>query len=349
MKIDMDRLKAEIAAGMVNCQKHSRLPLTIYKYSQQCVFSGGWNDITLRCRGVVLDDEGNIAVNGFEKFFNHSEGMGQQGFEARKNMPYVVTEKMDGSLIQVAIWNGEFIVTSSGSFDSEQSMKAAYYLEKFGYDHFITEGNTYLFEIIYPENRIVLDYGPKESMTLLAIRNTESGKELLLDQRFECVKSVDMTIEQILEELDRKDYINKEGFIVRFEDGHRVKMKYAEYMRLHKIVAGVNEKFVWEALRDGIDLESALKGVPDELNAFVKSTSHKFQCDFDTIFLEAMDAVKEIGKLESRKEQAAYVMKNHKPISAVVFAALDKKEIKPPIWKLIKPEAVTVSFGKGES
>ena len=350
MIVNMEKLKEKIDAGLVNFQKHSILPLNIYKYSQQCVFTGAWDEITLRCRGVVLDDEGNIVVNGFEKFFNHNEMAGLVEFEKRRDsMPYTVTEKMDGSLIQVALWNGELIVTSSGSFDSEQARKARHMIEAKGMK--FEEGKTYLFEIIYPENRIVLDYGDKESLVLLAIMDTETGKEAVFDSGscpLECVKEVHIGIPLILDELKRADYINKEGYIIRFEDGHRVKMKYAEYMRLHKIVAGVNEKFVWEALRDGVDLEQSLKGVPDELYDFVQKNTRALKTQFENFLARGVLAKNAIDPTATRKEQAAYVMQNYKDISALVFQLLDGKPTTPTIWKMLKPEKITVSFGKGE-
>ncbi len=334
--VDLTKLQEMVDAGMVRGQRHETLPLTIYKYTQQAVYSGTWNEITLRCRGVVLDDEGNIVVNGFTKFFNHSEPMGSAVYAARKGMPYEVTEKLDGSLIQAALWNGNPIVTSSGSFTSPQAAEGRKWISP----ALLKEGLTYLFEIIYPGNRIVLDYGQRDTLVLLALRDTATGEEvdLELDSNFEHVKAVRLTLEEIEQDLARADFIDKEGYVVRYADGARVKMKYAEYMRLHKIVAGVNEKFVWEALRDGVDLEASLKGVPDELFNFVQTTAFDLRKQYRELEARADDAHFEAKHFQTRKEQAAHLMAKHKEISVLVFCLLDGKPVAPKIWKLLEPE-----------
>jgi len=349
MRIDLNELNIEIEAGNVRRQIHPSLPLAIYKYSQQCVFSRHWNDITLLCRGIVLDEVGNVVVNSFSKFFNHSEQDGQSIYESGKSQNYVVTEKLDGSLIQVAKYNGQLVVTSSGSFTSPQAMKATELINASeDYINLFEDNKTYLFELIYPENRIVINYGDKVSLTLLAIRNTETGDEFPLDVNVNSVKTVNMTLDEIESDLNKSEFINKEGYIVRFSDGSRVKMKYDEYMRLHKIVSGVNEKYIWEALRDGVDLEASLIGIPDELFDFVKKTIVALKSEFSKKELLARGIYEDIKRLPSRKEQAMCLIKNHKELSALVFCMLDGSDYSSKIWKIIEPETST-RFGMGES
>lgn len=356
MKLDLTKINAEIEAGNVNKQVHPTLPLAIYKYSQQCVFSRAWNETTLLCRGIVLDDLGNVVINSFPKFFNHAEPDGAVEYEKRKaaDMDYTVTEKMDGSLIQVTKWKGQIVVSSSGSFTSPQALKATGMIEiliRPYVDEVIEEGYTYLFELIYPENRIVINYGDKVSLVLLAVRETATGNELdprLWHSAFEHVKTVDMNLSAIENELSCADFINKEGYIVKFADGYRVKMKYDEYCRLHKIVSGVNEKFIWEALKDGQDLETSLAGIPDELFQFVKDTIHKLKMDFD-YWERIAKAMYELAKVyPTRKEQAAFLLKDHKDVAPVVFCMLDGKKYDDKLWKKVEPETVT-RFGMGEA
>ncbi len=338
--MDLGKLQAAVEAGLVRGQRHETLPLTIFKYTQQAVFTGTWDEITLRCRGVVVNDEGNIVVNGFTKFFNHSEPMGAVVYESHKGQAYEVTEKLDGSLIQAALWNGNLIVTSSGSFTSPQAAEGRKWISP----ALLKEGLTYLFEIIYPGNRIVLDYGDRNTLVLLAVRDTATGHELPYDgSDFETVKVLSMTLEAIEQELPRADYINKEGYIVRWEDGARVKMKYAEYMRLHKIVSGVNEKFVWEALRDGVDLETSLKGVPDELFQFVQRTSDTLKADYYKLQATAIEVFERAKKLPNRKEQAFFIMAGYSACAAIVFCMLDGKSHTEKIWKMIEPQKSTPS------
>jgi len=364
MKIDLIKLNEEIALGNVNKQVHPSLPIFIYKYSQQCVFSRTWNETTLLCRGLVLDEQGNIVINCMPKFFNHSESDGIQGYENRKNsdMSYVITDKMDGSLIQATKRNDKLIVTSSGSFTSPQAMKAYDWLTMDGTEifPFIKEGFTYIFEIIYPQNRIVLNYGDKESLTLLAIRDTDTGhessvagaeftKEVMEKWKIETLKPVDKTLEEIELEAKQDTFINKEGYVVHFADGYRVKVKFDEYMRLHKIVSGINEKYIWECLRDGVDIETQLVNVPDELFEFVKKAKAKFQSEFKKIEYMAVSLNQSVSVFNSRKEQAAWLLKHYKTEAPIVFCMLDGKNYSSKIWNMIEPEFKPGLMGMGES
>lgn len=353
MKINVTELNAEIEAGNVNKQVHPTLPLGIYKYSQQCVYSQHWNETTLRCRGVVLDDTGEIVINGFPKFFNHNQAEAKEEFAKRRasGMTYRITDKLDGSLIQVAWYQGNLVIASSGSFTSPQALKAAEIIGAHPALHSMFEnGKSYLFELIYPENRIVLNYGTQVSLTLLAIRDTETGKEypLYVDKSIDKVTSLATTIEVVEAEMSRAEFINKEGYIIRFEDGFRVKMKYDEYCRLHKIVSGVNERYVWEALRDGQDLEVSLAGIPDELFDFVKDTIKQLKLEYHALETEAQFIYLAVLKeFTNRKEQAAWIIANHKDLSALVFSMLDNKDYSKKIWNQIEPKTIT-RFGFGQ-
>lgn len=354
MRLDLNAINEEIALGNVNRQVHPRLPLAIYKYSQQCVFARNWNETTLLCRGIVLDDAGEVVINSFPKFFNYNEGNGLEAYTERKNsgMPYEVTDKMDGSLIQVARYKGQVVISSSGSFTSPQAMKAVSLLA--GKEEWIDEIHSYLFEIIYPDNRIVLNYGDKVSLTLLAIRHTETGVEFPLDLHkgeFETVQIVDhfVSLLEIENELKKANFINKEGYIVKFADGYRVKMKYDEYMRLHKIVSGVNEKYVWECLRDGVDIENTLVNIPDELFQFVKDAKAKFQAEFDALDKVVKLIHQTINKNVTRKEQAEYILRHHKEYAKIIFSMLDGRDYSKIIWNSLEPEFKPGLMGMGQS
>lgn len=353
MKIDLTKLQTEIDNGNVNVQKHPTLPLSIYKYSQQAVFTRAWNEITMICRGLVLDDSGEVVINCFPKFFNHSEADGLQGYTMRKQagMPYTITDKMDGSLIQIARYKGQIVITSSGSFTSPQALKAAELIK--GREDWIDDTHSYIFELIYPENRIVLDYGNLVSLTLLAIRHTDTGIESPLSihiGEFDLVQTVDRfdNLDVIEYELKKVDFINKEGYIVKFDDGFRVKMKYDEYCRLHKIVSGVNEKWVWECLRDGKDPLADLTNVPDELFDFVKKAKADLQTKYAFIEKAAKAIFVTVYPLQTRKEQAAWLMKNYKHMADLVFCLLDKKDYSDKIWKRIEPEFKQGLMGMGQ-
>jgi len=349
----MKALEAEIEAGNVNKQVHPTLPLAIYKYSKVCVFTSHWNEITLRCRGVVLDETGEIIINGFPKFFNHNQAECASEYAKRKesSMAYEVTDKMDGSLIQVARYRGQVVVASSGSFTSPQALKATELLTSRFNE--IMEHYSYLFELIYPENRIVLNYGDMTSLVLLAIRETETGFEIDRGLHPSILNKVAVvngrTLEEIEKDLKRDAFINKEGFIIKFSDGFRVKLKYDEYCRLHKIVSGVNEKYVWECLRDNVDIETQLVNVPDELYQFVRDAKAKFQAEYDGLDNAAKLIFYTINKEATRKEQAEFILRHYKEYAKILFMMLDGRDYSKLIWNAIEPEFKPGIMGMGEA
>ena len=340
MKIDLTKLEEQIALGNVNAQTHPRFPeLRILKYSKQAVYTQAWNEITLLCRGLAIDAEGNVVVNCMPKFGNHNDMIGMPVIERNKNLPYTISVKEDGSLIQIVKWNSHLLITSSGSMDSPQvHMAARMLLNKYPHYQF-KDGLTYILELIEPSNRIVLDYGDRESLVLLAIRNTETGEELPLDPSFECTETVNMSMEEVLKELPRPDYCNKEGWVLKWSNGERVKFKLAKYCLLHQVISGVSSKWIWECLKDRIDYRNSLIDVPDELMDWCDNERIKYQQSFSEVLLHVKTLCGEIKKAtEVRKEQAEIVFKNHKPYAKFIFGLLDGKDISNIVWKSLEPK-----------
>ena len=122
---ELYRLESE---GYLRSQTHNNLPLTIWNYSQKTQWEEYWNDITLSCRGLITDDSGNIVNNCIPKFFNYGEKRGKYACNFKKG--FSATKKMDGSLIQVFLWDGNLIVSSKGSFHSDQAIWASKILLK---------------------------------------------------------------------------------------------------------------------------------------------------------------------------------------------------------------------------
>jgi RNA ligase len=144
MKYDLSILNDYIDRGLVIKQDHPNLPLSIYNYSRECQYSGKWDDITLNCRGLVLDNDGNVIAKPFPKFFNYEELKP----EDIPNENFEVYEKMDGSCIICFYYNNEWMCATRGSFISEQAVKASELLKNNPIEK-LNKNNTYIFEIIY--------------------------------------------------------------------------------------------------------------------------------------------------------------------------------------------------------
>jgi RNA ligase len=292
------------------------------------------------CRGLVTDDTGDIVASPFHKFFNIEEGK----FTPTEN--FEVYEKMDGSLGIVFWYQGQWVVATRGSFTSDQSIKATEILKKYNKD-IMFRHLTFCFEIIYPENRIVLDYGNDEKLVLLGTFNKD-GKEIDVEMwsqyGFDVVKKYDgISDYKQLKEMIKND---QEGFVVKFSNGDRVKVKGVEYLRLHKIMTNVTTTGVWEYLKNGEDVLEILKDVPDEFYDKIKSYAQHLKYGY---FQISEDAGKKFdgmmyGKyndkepIEDRKEFAEWVSSQPKYMSGILFRMFDKKDYSEIIWNLIRPE-----------
>ncbi len=238
----IDELEEMITSGYVRMTKHPERPLYIYNYTAKTQYEYMWNEVTMLCRGLILDENYMIVARPFTKFFNYGEVSNQ----VIPSLPFEVFDKMDGSLGILYWWNDRPYIATRGSFMSEQAIKANELLHKkyATCKDKLDRRKTYLFEIIYPENRIVIDYGYKEELVLLAIVDLQSGVESpLTDIGFPVVKRYDGLND--LEAIRLMQIDNKEGFIIRFDNGFRIKVKFVEYVRLHRIITQVSSKTIW--------------------------------------------------------------------------------------------------------
>jgi RNA ligase len=349
----IEKLNKYFEDGLLYKQVHPTLPLTIWNYSESVQYGNLWDEVTLQTRGLVTDSEGNIVAKPFKKFFN---------IEENKHTPtehFDVYEKMDGSLGILFNYKGEWVLATRGSFTSDQSVKGTELLQKYDYNR-LNPDYTYLFEIIYPENRIVCTYD-FEDLVLLGMIHTQSGyevnihsgndedirfKNLLNNLGFNIVKKYD----GISDYTDLKQSIadNKEGFVVRFSNGDRMKIKGEEYLRLHKIMTNLSTIGVWEVLSNGGKMEDYLKDVPDEfykkVKMYVQSLNYgyyqysEYAGKMHDGFRYGKYGDKEIEP--TKKEFAEHLERNnvHLKVKSICFAMWDRKPYDHIIWKHLKPK-----------
>jgi RNA ligase len=344
----LEKLEKYYEDGLVYKQVHPTLPLTIWNYSEKVQYESLWDDITLTCRGLVTDESGNIVARPFKKFFNIEEG---------KHTPtsdFDVYMKLDGSLGILFNYLGEWILATRGSFTSEQAVKGMTMLKKYHYEQ-LHKSYTYLFEIIYKDNRIVVQY-PYDDLVLLGMIKTDTGIEvdihngeirllnMLSNVGFRVVKKYDgISDYSLLKEMIKDD---EEGFVVRFSNGDRMKVKGEEYLRLHKIMTNISTTTVWEILSCGGKLEEILKDVPDEFYTKIKMYASNLNYSWYQIYNQlgkSYDYFRygKYGDKEvepSKKEFAEYIKDKPPLVKSVMFAMWDGKDYGKIIWKMLKPE-----------
>ena len=394
MHYDLEVLRDYIDRGLVIKQDHPTLPLSIYNYSRDCQYEGKWDDITLNCRGLVLDKEGKVIAKPFPKFFNYEEHIAEGSkLPPIPNETFEVFEKMDGSLgiffyyereltyeERYKIWyrnnfvsgfeynesvvpnfddpyyeptptkEGGWHMATRGSFTSEQAIRAMEIAKREGLDRKAVPGFTYLFEIIYPENRIVCDYGDTERLVLLAIVNPEGEElpyEMIADDGWDIVYRYE-GLGEGYELLKEKISNDEEGYVIRFSGGMRMKIKGEEYVRLHRILTNFSSKDIWELLKNGEPLEPFLERVPDEFDKWVKDTIKELRYSCYHIRETAgklhdkfrYGMYNDVDPEPTKKEFAEYVMKQAEHLRPIMFAMWENnnQRVDEIIWKLVKPK-----------
>ena len=341
MVFDINILNDYIEKGLVVKNDHPTLPLSIYNYSRTTQYEGKWDNITKSCRGLILDREGNVVAKSFDKFFNLEE----HNPEEIPNEEFEVYEKLDGSLGILFWYQGKWILASKGSFISDQAIKGKNILNSKYNVEPIPKGYTTLVEIIYPENRIVCSYGNDEVLVVLSMVSNASGKELDYDSLLKINEETGLPVikkyDGIKDYKTLKTLISKdrEGYVVRFRNGFRIKIKGDEYVRLHRILTGFSNVDIWEYLKDKKDLNELLDKVPDEFDAWVRNTVNELNSQFEGIEKEyqwIFKVTKRVEGIEDRKIFAEYAMRYKNP--SILFSMLDNKNYDEIIWKLIRPQ-----------
>ncbi len=261
--------------------------LVMFSYSEQCVHDRAWNQFSLISRGLVLDlIHRCVVATPFPKFFNYGEGQRpNEPMEPLPDEPFTATEKIDGSLIIVFFHNGAWECCTRGSFNSDQAQWAQRWLDQHpGWTAEFTPGHTYLFEVIYVANRIVVSY-PYEGLVLLGAYDDEGYeyyRETLVGislSRHE-YRVADLVMGESLADLltiAESLSAGDEGFVVRFQSGRRIKIKGAEYCRVHRLVSRVTPLAVWEMLLHGDDLRAVEAQLPEEFQTDLKNIERLLQ------------------------------------------------------------------------
>lgn len=269
----LEEARAEQA---IYCRGHVDLPgLLIWNYTNKCVYDKMWTPISKHARGLILDMERReVVATPFPKFFNVAE-VGQGN--ALPDMPFEVFEKLDGSLIILFYHRGEWHASTRGALGTSQAQWAQRFLAEHDLSA-LDPSATYLCEAIYPENRIVIEYA--ESGLVLLSGYDRDGFEFSADhigrlaeglgwraaKRFSFA-SPDELFASALELPE-----TEEGYILRFEDGYRLKLKGSAYCRVHALISRITPLAIWELMQAGDDLGEIRKQIPEE-----------FWTDFDEI------------------------------------------------------------------
>jgi hypothetical protein len=333
--------------------------LVLYNYTDKCTYEKKWNEHTLNARGTVYEvSTGKIIARAFKKFFNFSELSASEQRNLIKRTDFIATEKYDGSMGLVFWYDDRWWVTTRGSFTSDQAIRATEILKKYDMSYIDTNINLVV-EIIYPENRIIVNYGAEEKLVLLNAYNNHLNEDLFsskshrqyIDVRAMGIESAAIhhftSIDRIIEKQSELSNM-EEGFVVRFNDERMVKFKSLEYLKTARIVSNMTPLNFWKNMKNGIVKDEILSQIPEEFRKEADKISYqladRYQKTLEEINSDYAWVILIVGcqdVSQTRKELGLYLRNNPKELKhpAAMFPMLIDGNVDDYIMKIIRPKS----------
>lgn len=352
--MDPKLLEQMLAEGFIRVVHHPEEDgLKLYNYTERTQYEKRWNDATEQCRGLIVDADGAVVARPFRKFWNWSE---QPGLISDWEQVSVV-DKMDGSLgiayYYVSDSDDELhlAIATRGSFTSDQAKWASSWLRNTYPEWLPTARITPLFEIIYPENRIVLDYGDFAGLVLLGGVNMDTG-DILGPHEARVPLSWPGQIAEVLpytnfgkfRDSEAAQRVNREGVVVRCGN-KMIKWKQEDYVILHRLVTGLTNRRVWEAMKEGVALHDL--GLPDEFYQWAAQVAGELAGQQATWLEERVQEFEEIMGYRwppANRREFAEIAKGY-PFPGALFKLLDERSIDDMAWAAVRPTEITKPYG----
>ena len=342
----LDRLLAEVALRRVN--RRDAGDHALFKYNTVQQLSREWNPVRREARGIVFHvPTATVVCRPIRKFFNLDEDDETRLENLPRDVPATVEEKLDGSCVAIHLRDDDVRCVTPGSFASEQALWAEGETRRRGLapdDAFraVVAGTTLVCEAIYPENVSVVDYGDRRDLALLAAVDLD-GREhppagvdalaarfgLSRPRRFDVAVSREMPVAP-----------RDEGYVVSYWTGPvpvRVKVKGAEFLRLHPVVSDMTERSVLDLIETGRLAEfadrmpRAARSQADDIAAALTQRFRSLRARTDAV-------VAEVAGLPTRKEQALAVSRlaPDAEVRFLSFLALDGALGDAQVWALVR-------------
>lgn len=322
----LEELKEKFALNIKRHPKYNNLIL--FKYDQ---IDSRPKDhpLVVSARGLILDEADNYNPISwpFNRFFNYGEG---DSVEIDWNTASVAT-KMDGSLMINYHYDNKWHIQSSGSpaadgevngFDITFEELFWQTFNKMKLELPNSPELNFIWELTGPKNRVVVNY-PDEQLTLIGVRNRNTGEELSLDMfqdKYPVVKTYPLTnADEIIASLKDISPTSMEGYVVRsaardeYGGFLRLKIKSPQYVNLHHIRDSWSARRMVEIVRNGEIAEIVLhfQEYAEQLN----QTKEKY----DALVNETNNLYEQLKTIEIQKDFALAVYANKVKLPAALF------------------------------
>ena len=308
--------------------------------------------ILRECRGLIFDNKtGKVLAHRFQKFFNVNEREETLVENIDFSQPHIILEKLDGSMITPLVWperDGDYTysnvrwATKMGETEiADQVVNFIDANEDMYYESYArwcaNYNSTPIFEWCSRQNQVVIDH-PEDRLVLLAVRQNITGEywdrdELEYDSKhwnMDLVKEFSGTMESMQHLIDHtRDLVGEEGYVVRFDDGHMVKVKGEWYVTLHKI----KEQMLFERNVVGMILENRMDDVmpfllkedAERLNVFAFALS----LTMGKLVEATMNEIIEIRKNQYTRAEFGqhHLHKVPAPLQRIIWKTWDEEKI----------------------
>jgi len=256
--LDPAELQKLMEERRIGKQVHPDLPISIYNYTAAAQYRNIWTNSERICRGLIVEDgTGRVIARGPSKFMNYGD---PKAPEVTMDTLVTVTRKEDGSLGIGWKYNGQYGIATRGSFLSDQALHATAMIDdeiRQWIDWNDEDNSTVIYEIVYPENRIVLDYKGRDE--LIRLGNVDNVRGVIGHRggvlhwliRMEDALKLEIPADEegyvldIHEDRYTGEGRNKVHHITTL--GH-IKLKGEEYKILHGLLTNTNARRIWVQL-----------------------------------------------------------------------------------------------------
>jgi RNA ligase len=296
---------------------------------------------SLEARGIAF--LGEKAFPSFHKFFNWKENP-YTDFSIEDNEVLVVQEKIDGSLIHPIVVDDRLLVKSKTSFLSEHARAGKELLKKddrkkrLVFDLY-KDGLVPLFELIGPENQVVVRYD-KDDLVLLAVRNIYNGKYLPLEEvgkiakeyKVEFAKWTEIPFHRLRNILENEKGV--EGFVA-FVNDNFVKFKTKWYLNLHSFISEIREDVIFNAFLDD-KIDDILINIDGEKRKIVEGIVERVKEVVNEKVKRALELFSEYKELGFDRKSFALKYRNEELFPAVIGKSKEEEVISGIILLLKK-------------
>lgn len=305
-------------------KRHAKFPQLVMLCYDQLESPMG-SIIAQECRGLILDeqDDWRAVSRPYTKFFNVEEHPAAKiDWSTARAL-----EKLDGSIMSLYFYAGEWQVASNGTPDagggcfSHGFTFAELFWRVFAECSYSLpseehQNTTFMFELMTKFNRVVVQH-PKNRLVLTGGRNRDTGFEFdarVLGERcnYEFVRDFGgLTTEEITASFNGMSPVEQEGYVVVDANFNRVKVKNPAYVIMHRQRDGFSVKSI---------VELQLLGETSEILAYFPEWSATFELvkqKLDALVSELEVAYEGIKSIENQKDFALEAVKTR--LSAALF------------------------------